>query len=572
MSYLIKVATIDIILSLHRRGWSQRRIACELDLNRETVARYLKQAESTPKPANAPTGSDTLESAPKPANAPTGSDTLEAASKPANAPAGSDTLESTSKPANVPTGSNALEAEPNPNDQPLALAAVSVDQGRSCRSECERWRDVIQSKCDRGLSAQRIYQDLTTEHDFTGSYYSVRRFVHRLEPTRELPFRRLECEPGDEAQVDFGTGAPVVGPDGKRRKTHVFRIVLSHSRKAYSEVVYRQTTDDFLRCIESAFRHFGGAPRCLILDNLRAAVTKADWFEPELNPKVRSFGEHYGVMFWPTRPRMPRHKGKVEKGIDYVQDNALKGRRFTSLQEENRFLLDWELTVADTRIHGTTRRQVGKHFTDVERGALVPLPLEPFPSYHEGRRTVHSDGHVEVKYAYYAVPPEYMARQVWVRWDGRMVRIFNERMQPIAMHARKEPGQFSTPRQYIASEKISAVERGAAWLLDRVTTRLGPHSTTWAQAMIQARGVEGLRVLQGLLSLAGRHPASVIERVCEVATSYGAYQLRTLRALIKRQAPKQEVMSFMSDHPMIRPLSEYGQFVHDAFQSRNTQS
>ena len=86
MPYLIKVATIDIILSLHRRGWSQRRIAAELDINRETVARYLKRAKSAPKPANAPTGSDTLESASKPANAPTGSDTLESASKPANAP------------------------------------------------------------------------------------------------------------------------------------------------------------------------------------------------------------------------------------------------------------------------------------------------------------------------------------------------------------------------------------------------------------------------------------------------------------------------------------------------------
>jgi Integrase core domain len=393
--------------------------------------------------------------------------------------------------------------------------------------------------------------------------------VHRLEPTRELPFRRLECGPGDEAQVDFGTGAPVVGPDGKRRKTHVFRIVLSHSRKAYSEAVYRQTTDDFLRCIESAFRHFGGAPRCLILDNLRAAVKKADWFEPELNPKVQSFGVHYGLVFWPTRPYTPRHKGKVEKGIDYVQDNALKGRRFTSLEEENRFLLDWELTVADTRIHGTTRRQVGKHFTDVEREVLVPLPLEPFPSYHEGRRTVHRDGHVEVDHAYYAVPPEYLAREVWVRWDGRLVRIFNERMQPIAMHTKQEPGRFSTPRQYIASEKISAVERGAAWLLDKVTTRLGPHSATWAQAMIQARGVEGVRVLQGLLNLAGRHPARAIEQACEIATSYGAYHLRTIRMLIERQAPKQELLPFQSVHPMIRPLSEYGQLVHDAFQSRN---
>jgi transposase len=522
MSNLLKVAMIDLIFSLHRQGLSQRRIATELGINRETVARHLSGARAAPKPANAP------------------------------------------------PGPVAPETATDPGIPPLRSTSGNAGRGHGRASECERWRDVIQSKCELGLSAQRIYQDLTTEHSFTGSYFSVRRFVRRLAPPRELPFRRLECEPGDEAQVDFGKGAPVVGPDGKRRKTHLFRIVLSHSRKAYSEVVYRQTTDDFLRCLENAFRHFGGAPRRLIIDNLRAAVKKADWFDPELNPKVRSFGEHYGVVFLPTRPYTPRHKGKIENGIGYAQDNALKGRVFSGIAEQNSFLLQWELTVADTRIHGTTRRQVGKHFADVERRALLPLPLEPFPSFYEERRTVHRDGHIEVKRAYYAVPPEYLAREVWVRWDGRLVRIFNERMQQIAIHAKKERGGFSTPPEYIAAEKISGVERGAAWLLVKVAIRLGPHSAAWAEAMVKARGIEGTRVLIGLLSLASRHSSSAIEQACEIALGYAAFHLRAIRALVKRQAPKQEVLPFLSDHPVIRPLSEYGQFIHDAFQFRNT--
>ena len=184
---------------------------------------------------------------------------------------------------------------------------------------------------------------------------------------------------------------------------------------------------------------------------------------------------------------------------------------------------------------------------------------------------VHRDGHVEVERAYYAVPPEYLAREVWVRWDARLVRIFNERMEQIAVHARQEPGRFSTHPSTSPPEKISGVERGAAWLLGKVRSRLGPQSATWAEAMIEARGVEGVRVLQGLLSLAGRHPAAAIEQACEIAIGYGAYRLRTIRALIERQAPKQELLPFLSEHPMIRPLSDYGQFVHDAFQSRNSQ-
>ena len=196
----------------------------------------------------------------------------------------------------------------------------------------------------------------------------------------------------------------------------------------------------------------------------------------------------------------------------------------------------------------------------MERAALLPLPPEPFPSFHEGRRTVHRDGHVEVKRAYYAVPPEYLAREVWVRWDSRLVRIFNERMQPIAVHTRQEPGRFSTPPQYIASEKISGVERGAAWLLGRVATRLGPHSTAWAEAMIQARGVEGRAGASGPLEPC-RPPSRLGDRA-------GLRDRRRLRGLSPpdhssacqapgtqaRSAPIPERSSRDPSHERVRPI------------------
>ena len=539
MSNLLKVAMIETILSLRQRGWSQRRIARELGIDRETVARYLRQPPAPPKPALAPIGS---------------SDTDEE-STPATAPTGSAVLDGDSKPARAPTGSAGAASPP----------AAEGRQAAGRPSECAPWRDAIQAKLALGLSAQRIHQDLAAEHGFTGSYYSVRRFVRHLEATLELPFRRLECGPGEEAQVDFGSGAALVGADGKRRRSHVFRIILSHSRKGYSEAVLRQTTDDFLRCLENAFGYFGGVPQRLVLDNLRAAVTRADWYDPDLNPKVRAFGQHYGLVLLPTRPYTPRHKGKVERGVDYVQENALKGRTFAGLDEQNHFLLDWERTVADTRLHGTTRRQVGTHFLSAERPALQRLPPERFPCFHEARRVVHRDGHVEVERAYYSVPPEYLGRRVWVRWDAHLVRIFNERLEQIAVHVRHEPGRFSTQSQHISGPKISGVERGAAWLLGQVR-RLGPHSLRWAEAMLQARGVEGVRVLQGLLNLAHRHPGDAIERACDIALSHGAYRLRTLRVLIERAAPRQEQRPFLQEHALIRQLSDYGQFVHDTSQ------
>lgn len=135
----------------------------------------------------------------------------------------------------------------------------------------------------------------------------------------------------------------------------------------------------------------------------------------------------YGTTILPTKPYTPRHKGKVERGVDYVQENGLKGRQFASLDDQNRHLLDWETSVADTRIHGTTRKHVGRVFREVERPTLRPLPMERFPNFHEAQRSVNRDGHVEVAKAYYSAPPEYLGRRVWVRWDGRTVRLFNHR-------------------------------------------------------------------------------------------------------------------------------------------------
>ena len=430
---------------------------------------------------------------------------------------------------------------------------------------------MILAKLGQQLSAQRIWQDLTADPGFTGSYDSVKRFVRRLGATTPLPFRRMECGPGEEAQVDFGSGAPIVAPDGKRRKTNVFRIVLSHSRKAYSEATFTQTTEDFFRCLENAFAHFGGVPTTLVIDNLKAAVAHADWFDPELTPKVQSFCRHYRTTILPTKPYMPRHKGKVEAGVKYVKNNALKARVFASLEAQNRFLADWERTVADTRIHGTTKRQVGKVFHEVERAALQPLPSERFPFFHEARRKVNRDGHVEVAKAYYSAPTEYLGREVWARWDARLVHLFNHRWEQIAVHVRHEQGRFSTHAAHIAREKINGLEKGAEYLLNKVGA-IGDRTQQWAEAMVIARGIAGTRVLQGLLALTKKHSSDALEKACEIALAHGCWQLQTIRRLVGRTADKQEPLPFLDEHPLIRPLEDYAAVVARAIHRQEDRS
>jgi transposase len=543
MANELKMAIVETIFQLRALHWSARRIARELDIDRGTVRKYLKRSRSVPKPAIPPAGA----AGSKPATFPPVPGTAGAD----NGDADSTAPGSESKPAISPAGS--------PGDSPGGVTeAAEAKRGRP--SECGPYQALIQAKLDQELSAQRIFQDLVVEHGFAGSYDSVKRFVRQLGRSRPLPMRRMECAAGEEAQVDFGSGAPVVGPDGKRRKTHVFRIVLSHSRKAYSEATYRQTTEDFIGCLENAFASFGGCSKVLVIDNLRAAVKHPDWFDPELVPKLRSFCQHYGIAILPTKPYMPRHKGKVESGVKYVQNNALKARKFASLQQENEYLAHWETSVADTRIHGTTRRHVGRVFLEVERPALQPLPRERFPSFQESPRKVSRDGHVEVAKAYYSVPPEYLGHTVWARWDSRVVRIFNHRFEQIALHVRHEPGRFSTQAQHLAPEKINGIERGAGYLLAKVRS-IGPQAHQWAEAMLHARGIEGTRVLQGVLSLTRRHSSDDLEKACETALSHGVFHLRTLRQLIGRQADRQTPLPFLDEHPIIRPLDDYAAVV-----------
>ena len=510
----LKVNVQQAILTLDGHGWSRRRIARELDVDRGTVRRYLEAAQATASP-------------------------------------------------NAAISTSGSPPSPEPNAASNSTLGSTIVPGR--KSLCDPWRLQIEEALAAGLSAQRIYQDLVREHQFAGSYQAVKRFVRRLAAVSGLPFRRMEVEAGAEAQVDFGQGAWVIQPDGRKRRPHLFRVVLSHSRKAYSEVVWRQTTEEFIRTLENAFRAFGGVPRTLVVDNLRAAVSRADWFDPDLNPKVREFCSHYGTVMLPCRPAMPRHKGKVEAGVKYAQNNALKGRRFESLAAQNLFLSEWERTVADTRIHGTTRQQVGKVFVTHEAQALLPLPASMFPAFAEAPRIVHRDGHVELQKAYYSVPPEYMGRSVWVRWESRLVRIYNQRMEPIAVHPRHEPGKFSTDPAHIHDHKRRIIERGVDYLLNRARS-IGPQTGAWASAMLDQRGVEGIRVLQGLLSLADKHLVTELEAASGRALHHGCWRLRELRELLAQATPPAQ-STFLETHPLIRDLDTYAALLPACFET-----
>jgi hypothetical protein len=249
---------------------------------------------------------------------------------------------------------------------------------------------------------------------------------------------------------------------------------------------------------ERAFRRLGGAPRIIIHDNLKEGVVAADIYDPTLNPLFKDVLSHYGVIAMPCRVKDPDRKGKVESGVGHAQRTPLKGLRFETIEEAQEYLDNWESRWADTRIHGTTKRQVAQMFAE-EKPALLPLPIEPFRYYQYGDRVVHLDGCIEVEAAYYGAPPGRIGRLVKVQWDHLRVRILDPAThQLLREHVRQQRGRH----RIHPDDNPKRVPQSTTQLLARAA-RVGSHVGSLASEIYRHQGEAGIRRILGVLSLHG---------------------------------------------------------------------
>jgi transposase len=404
------------VLALGRLGWSLRRIQQATRIRRETASAHLKAAGIAVRP---PSGWGRR--APKPANEVI---TDSGAAKPA-IPVIPDPLDpnlNVNPNPNININLNP-NANPNPNPENLSTKGKAKATSKPANevitdselvtspSACEPYREAIDLGLSRGRNARAIWQDLVSEYGFASSYQSVQRFVRKRRGTQTPEARVvIVTAPGREAQVDYGTGPMVRDPENRKyRRTRLFVMTLGCSRKSVRLLTFRSSSRIWAELHERAFRRLGGATRIVVLDNLREGVLVPDIYDPALNPLYRDVLAHYGAVAMPCRIQDPDRKGKVESGVGHAQRTPLKGLRFESLEEAQAHLDHWEQRWADTRIHGTTKRQVAAMFAE-EKPTLLPLPLEPFRYYQYGERIVHLDGCVEVEAAYYGAPPGWIGR------------------------------------------------------------------------------------------------------------------------------------------------------------------
>jgi transposase len=298
------------------------------------------------------------------------------------------------------------DSGPTPAISPPGVSTDAPPTRAPSASACAPYRELIAEAVGRGRNAVAIYQDLVDDHGFTAKYASVKRFVAKLRGTTSADARVvMTTAPGEEGQVDYGEGPMVRWPaTGKYRRTRLFAFTLACSRKAVRLLTWRSSVQIWCELHERAFRRLGGTTKIVVLDNLKEGVLTPDIYDPALNPLYRDMLAHYDVVALPCRVGDPDRKGKVEAGIDHTQKTPLHGQRFETIEAAQTYLDRWDAHWADTRIHGTTKRQVAVMFAE-ERPALGPLPVEPFRYYQFGQRTVHLDGCVEVEAAFYGVPP-----------------------------------------------------------------------------------------------------------------------------------------------------------------------
>ena len=504
------------VLALLDLGWTYRRIEAETGVRRETVSRY----DQVRRGNAAKTFPGSVPPVVPDAPGATGDDDSNAAKTFAGSP-------------------------PNP-----ATTFAGSEPRR--RFAAALYRTAIAEKLDAGLSLQRVWQDLVEEYSYGASYESVKRFVRTLTPARRA-VGVFHCAPGAEAQIDFFQGAPTLEPaTGEWRRPWVFRMTLGHSRHGYEEAVWDQKLETFLRLHERAFRDLGGVALVIRHDNLKAAVVRACFYDPDSHEVYLAFAAHWGFTPLPTQPRHPQENGKQERSGGYVKDNALKGRRFDSLAAQNAFLQHWNRTIARLRIHGTTRRQVWTHFVEAEQRTLQPLAATAFPIFTSGARTVHADGHVEVDGSFYPVPLALLGQGVRVQWDARLVRVF-QRDTLVAVHAKVAPGLFA-PR---AGEAEASTRQQA--FVDRLLgqcDRVGPALRQWADAAITARGVRAIRLIQGVLSLTRRHPRERVLHAVAQAHTHQLFRYRLVRRLVEATPPPTAPM-LIADDPAIRPMTQY---------------
>ena len=411
----------------------------------------------------------------------------------------------------------ALGTRPQPPCQPSTVAAYAA---------------TVAQLLDQGCELTAVFARLRDDYGYTGSYSAIRRYVHQQHPAERRVVMRVHSTPGEEAQVDFGSVGRLCDPrQGRPRPAYVVVATLCYSRHQYAELVFDQKVPTWIGLHRHAFEFWGGIPRRIVPDNLKAAVSQALVYDPVLGEAYRRMAQHYGFLISPTRPATPQHKGKVENGVHYVQRNFMAGQQFTDIDMANRRLMTWVREQAGTRNHGTTHQPPLKLFATHEQPALLPLPTEPFTLLAIRPVKVHPDCHVVIEGSYYSVPYRYVGQTLEAYIGERVVQLFSAQ-ELLCTHERAlQPGEHHTRPDHYPSEMAEYLQRTPA-RCRQLAAEIGPATLQVVQALLDDRPLDRLRSVQAILRFEERVGGQRLEAACARSLYYGDASYRRIKQIL----------------------------------------
>jgi transposase len=446
----------------------------------------------------------------------------------------------------------------------VLFAGIGVVPGTRRKAEPD-WVYVHRELRRPGVTLMLLWQEYRQAQP---DGYGYSRFCELYDgwERRLSPTMRQNHPAGERLFVDYAgqTVELIDSATGEVRRAQVFVAVLGASSYSYAEATWTQTLPDWIGAHVRALAFFGGVPRQIVPDNPKVGVTKANWYEPGLNPTYQDFATHYGTAILPARPRKPRDKAKVEVGVQVVERwilARLRNHRFFSLAELNaavRTLLD-DLNARPMRHLGKSRRQL---FEELDRPALAPRPVEPYVYAEWRRRRAGIDYHVDIDGHYYSVPHSLVRQQLEARITERTVELFHKG-QRVACHLRGgSRGRHTT----LAEHMPSSHRRHAGWTHERIlnaAAAIGTDTATLAEVILRHRPhpEQGFRACLGILRLARQYGADRLEAACRRGLEIGARSYGSINSILEkgldRQPLAQPAEELPLDHPNIRGSRYY---------------
>jgi transposase len=398
------------------------------------------------------------------------------------------------------------------------------------------WAEIHRELKRPGVTLQLLWQEYREQHP-VGYAYSRFCDLHRAWEKRVSPTMRQTHIAGERMFVDYaGTKLQVIdSTTGEILTAELFVAVLGASSLTHAEATWTQSLSDWIGSHTRAFSYFGGVTAMIVSDNLKSGITKACFYEPNVNRSYQEMANHYDTAIVPARPKKPRDKAKVEAGVQVATRwviAKLRKRTFFTLAELNAAIRDCveQINNRVTRHLGASRRSL---FEETERSALKSLPTTEhvFAQWKQCRAGI--DYHIEIDKHYYSVPYTLVRQELWASYTASTVEVFH-RGKRVAVHRRGPPNRGHTT---LPEHMPSSHRRYADWTLERIKREageIGPNATALVEVIVREKRhpEQGFRSCRGIVKLVERFDRERVEAACERALAIGTRSFSSVKSIL----------------------------------------